>query len=237
MRLVSVAQLSWPHFGRTRTLNAAIYCAPVSSISAGQRGNGQVADRRDTVYGSEGWGFESLRARPGQRPVAHPAAGFLAVLGATLGETRTYQPPNSTRLIDSAAARLSPSSRCPYTSLVMAMLACPSTSETTCSGVPGPASARRPSGVAHADANDPGPPARTACRARCCRSLTTSSGVSVSRRRDFGVFSSVITSRVRRPDEASRSLTRLTPCVTRSVPASQSRAAQPARAPCAVPSA
>ena len=49
-----VAQLPWPHFGRTRTLNAAIYCAPVSSISAGQRGNGQAADRRDTVYGSEG---------------------------------------------------------------------------------------------------------------------------------------------------------------------------------------
>src|SRR2546428_8902964 len=45
MGLVSVAQLPWPHFGRTRTLNAAIYCAPVSSISAGQRGNGQVADR------------------------------------------------------------------------------------------------------------------------------------------------------------------------------------------------
>ena len=60
MGLVSVAQLPWPHFGRTRTLNAAIYCVPVSSISAGQRGNGQVADRRDIVYGSEGWGFESL---------------------------------------------------------------------------------------------------------------------------------------------------------------------------------
>ena len=53
MGLVSVAQLPWPHFGRTRTLNAAIYCAPVSSISAGQRGNGQVAEVRDTVYGSD----------------------------------------------------------------------------------------------------------------------------------------------------------------------------------------
>src|SRR6185437_8905866 len=74
-------------------------------------------------YGSEGWGFESLRARPAQRPVANPAAGFLAVLGAALGATRTFQPPNIARLIDSAAARLSPSSRCPYTSLVTAMLA------------------------------------------------------------------------------------------------------------------
>ena len=52
-----------------------------------------------------------------------PEGAFLLLLGATLGATGTYQPPNSARLIDSAAARLSPSSRCPYTSLVMAMLA------------------------------------------------------------------------------------------------------------------
>jgi hypothetical protein len=44
MGLMFVAQLPWPHFGLTRTLNAAIYCAPVSSIPAGQQGNGQVAD-------------------------------------------------------------------------------------------------------------------------------------------------------------------------------------------------
>lgn len=36
----------------------------------------------------------------------------------------------------SVAARLSPSMRCPYTSLVIAMLACPRTSETTWRGVP-----------------------------------------------------------------------------------------------------
>jgi len=103
------------------------------------RGSGLIRtglDARTGIYGSEGWGFESLRARSGQRPVARPAAGFLVALGATLGATGTRQPPNRARLIDSAAARLSPSSRCPYTSLVMAMLACPSTSETTCSGVP-----------------------------------------------------------------------------------------------------
>src|SRR6516165_9241772 len=40
-----VAQLPWPHFGHTRTLNAAIYCAPVSSISAGKHRNGRVADK------------------------------------------------------------------------------------------------------------------------------------------------------------------------------------------------
>jgi len=43
--LVSVAQLPWPHFSRPRTLNVAIYCAPVTSIAAAQRWNGQVADR------------------------------------------------------------------------------------------------------------------------------------------------------------------------------------------------
>jgi hypothetical protein len=43
----------WPHFGRTRTLNAAIYCAIVSSSPAGQCGNGQVVGARDTVYGSD----------------------------------------------------------------------------------------------------------------------------------------------------------------------------------------
>ena len=56
-------------------------------------------------------------------PLPDPEGAFLLLLGATLGATGTYQPPNSARLIDSAAARLSPSSRCPYTSLVMAMLA------------------------------------------------------------------------------------------------------------------
>ena len=44
---------SWPLFGRRRTLNVATYCAPVSSISAGQQRNGQVAGTRDTVYGSD----------------------------------------------------------------------------------------------------------------------------------------------------------------------------------------
>ena len=42
----------WPLFGRQTTLNAATYCAPVSIISAGQQRNAQIADARDTVYGS-----------------------------------------------------------------------------------------------------------------------------------------------------------------------------------------
>ncbi len=40
-------------FDHQRTLNVANCCAPVSSISAGQRGNGQAPSRRDTVYGSD----------------------------------------------------------------------------------------------------------------------------------------------------------------------------------------
>ena len=51
---IEVVRRRWPLFGRQTTLNAAAYCAPVSSISAGQQGSGQVADARDTVYGSEG---------------------------------------------------------------------------------------------------------------------------------------------------------------------------------------
>jgi hypothetical protein len=43
---------------------------PLSAILAGQPLSAQVAATRGTVYGSEGWGFESLRARPGQRPIA-----------------------------------------------------------------------------------------------------------------------------------------------------------------------
>jgi hypothetical protein len=41
-------------------LNAADHCATVSTISAGQRGNGQVADSRDTVYGSGARALSSI---------------------------------------------------------------------------------------------------------------------------------------------------------------------------------
>ena len=47
------------------------------AILAGQQPSAQVASRRGTIYGSEGWGFESLRARPGQRPSARLAAAVL----------------------------------------------------------------------------------------------------------------------------------------------------------------
>jgi len=59
---IEMVRPRWPLFGRQTTLNAANYCAPVSSISAGQQRNGQVADRRDTVYGSDA----SARPSPGR---------------------------------------------------------------------------------------------------------------------------------------------------------------------------
>jgi len=59
---IEMVRPRWPLFGRQTTLNAASYCAPVSSISAGQQRNGQVADRRDTVYGSDA----SARPSPGR---------------------------------------------------------------------------------------------------------------------------------------------------------------------------
>ena len=45
----SIVRHGWPYFGLTRTLNAAAYCAPVSTVWAGQQWNGQVAGARDTV--------------------------------------------------------------------------------------------------------------------------------------------------------------------------------------------
>jgi hypothetical protein len=53
IELVRVARMPWPLFGRTTTLNAATYCASVSSISAGQQRNERVAGARDIVCGSE----------------------------------------------------------------------------------------------------------------------------------------------------------------------------------------
>jgi hypothetical protein len=51
--VLDTAMPRWPLFGRPRTLNAAAYCAPMNTISAGQQRNGQVAGVCDTVYGSD----------------------------------------------------------------------------------------------------------------------------------------------------------------------------------------
>ncbi len=56
----------WPLFGRTATLNVAAYCALVSTVSAGQQRNGQVAGARHSlrISGSAGRVAESSRDRP-----------------------------------------------------------------------------------------------------------------------------------------------------------------------------
>jgi len=64
-------QTVWPLFGRRPTLNAATYCATMSTVSAGQQRNRQLADVRDTVYGSDAWcraRTGRMRIRTGLRP-------------------------------------------------------------------------------------------------------------------------------------------------------------------------
>ena len=52
---IEVVRQCWPLFGRQTTLNAAAYCASLSSSSAGQKRSEQGVGTRVTVYGSEGW--------------------------------------------------------------------------------------------------------------------------------------------------------------------------------------
>src|ERR1700730_4518850 len=85
---------------------------------------------------------------PRSQALCPPGDGFSCRFGSHAGSHGHTSAPEQARLIDSAA-RLSSSSRCPYTSLVTAMLACPSTSETTCSSrakeyekFPGPSASR-----------------------------------------------------------------------------------------------
>jgi hypothetical protein len=158
--------MRWPDFGLTVTPNADNCCALLSSILAGQRQDSLVRETRVDIYGSEGWGFESLRARKVTGPF-RPSARLSAAAWEPTWEPSADETASRVRLIDSAAARFSPSTKCPYTSLVIAMLAWPRTSETTCNGQ---ASVTRPSAAAHADANGPSPPACTSARryARSC---------------------------------------------------------------------
>jgi hypothetical protein len=111
-------------------------------------------------------------------PLPDPAAGFFVALGATLGATDTRQPPNRARVIDSAAARLSPSSRCPYTSLVMAMLACPRLRRQRAAACPGPH--QRGTRVAQLVRMPVTQLARSHSRTKECEKLSGSIGVPTS---------------------------------------------------------
>ena len=84
-------------------------------------------------------------------------------LGAMLGATAADSAPNSAWLMDAATARRSPSTRCPYTSLVIVMLACPRISDTL-----RPENWTRPAGVSPARvvAGEPGSRPRFAVERR-----------------------------------------------------------------------
>ena len=84
-----------PASGTSRVLDAV--CCSVCARSSTDRASD---------YGSEGWGFESLRARPAHRPSARLAKGFSVPVGATLGATGARQP-NSARLTDHQPGRAS----------------------------------------------------------------------------------------------------------------------------------
>ncbi len=63
---------------------------------AGQAAYAQVARRRDTLYGSEGWGFETLRARTSERaqvkglPAAEGAFLLTPLLTVALASVRYH---------------------------------------------------------------------------------------------------------------------------------------------------
>jgi len=98
------------HGGRVAWIGGSIRmtsrpCAPIAAITAANtvasyrrtttglehRPRGQPlldrSGRSAHAYGSEGWGFESLRARPGQRTLPVPGRGLLVPLGPMLGAT------------------------------------------------------------------------------------------------------------------------------------------------------
>jgi hypothetical protein len=85
------------------------------------------------TYGSEGWGFESLRVRQ-HFPLSDASCRQLASTSGAGGLWEPLREPlgvSSTSDIRAAAARFWPSTRCQYTSFVIATLECPRTSETT----------------------------------------------------------------------------------------------------------
>ena len=77
-------RVSLAYFGLTRTLNAAAYCASMSTVSAGQQRNGQVAGARDTVYGTDGWAARRVRCVP----LVHRRVTTLTVIRAAASDAR-----------------------------------------------------------------------------------------------------------------------------------------------------
>jgi hypothetical protein len=82
---------SWPDSGRTRPRNTAQRCATVSVVRARRKACVQVVGALGTVYGSEGWWFESLRARQFSGQPGLPA-GELQVIQLLGGDDNAADP-------------------------------------------------------------------------------------------------------------------------------------------------
>ncbi len=109
---------------------------------------------------------------------------FFVPLGAMLGATAADPGPNSARLMDAATARLSPSTRCPYTSLVIVMLAWPKISDTTCSGVSWASTSPRriPYASARMMVSSKRWPAAVSSRRRACSTVSVRPSLAAGRR-------------------------------------------------------
>ena len=82
----------WPLFGRTRTLNAAAYCASMSTVSAGQQRNGQVAGARDTVLRIRRLGVRVPPSAPRSEASSRLGEAFLLtdLLTAVINQPRPH---------------------------------------------------------------------------------------------------------------------------------------------------
>jgi len=105
----SYGRYRWPHSGHTAPRKTGRRRKTARDKFSGQTACAQVVRKRDTIYGSEGWGFESLRARPGHRLLPALRRGLFRAVRAMLGAIAADPGPNSAWLIDAATARRSPS--------------------------------------------------------------------------------------------------------------------------------
>ena len=69
---------SWLDSGRITARKAAQRRQTMTGARAGHMGRAQVGSPSVTLYGSEGWGFESIRSRP----IPPVTAGSISGLGA-----------------------------------------------------------------------------------------------------------------------------------------------------------
>src|SRR5262245_32742454 len=89
----------------SRSEPAKPYCQRGTADTRNEQAQDQPTRLRSAYdCGSEGLGFESLRARPGHRPLPASGRGLFVPVGAMLGATAAGSVPNSARLMDAATA-------------------------------------------------------------------------------------------------------------------------------------